>query len=262
VIYGDETREESQRENLQMMDNSKLVASAVALRQLGYPVKVTGTGVQIASIAEDVPAKAVLHPGDVVVRAAGKRTLIDRDLIAAIDGKHPGDKVALTIEPGGKASKRRDVTVTLAPRPQQPTEPMLGVTIQTRGLNYKLPFPIRVATGDVGGPSAGLAFTLAILDRLTPGSLTGGAKVAVTGEISPDGRVLEVGGVGQKAVAARHEGARLMIVPKAEVAEARKRAGSLKVVGVSTLRDALRALDRLGGNALALGRPGAKDAGT
>jgi PDZ domain-containing protein len=92
--------------------------------------------------------------------------------------------------------------------------------------------------------------TLSILDELTPGNLTGGKRDAVTGEIDSDGRVLPIGGVGQKAVAARHQRAQLFIVPFSEVAEARSRSGSLPVVGVKTLDDALKALRAAGGDAL------------
>ena len=93
---------------------------------------------------------------------------------------------------------------------------------------------IKIATGDVSGPSGGLAFALTIIDDLTPGNLTGGKTVAVTGTIDGDGTVGEVGGVPQKAVAGtRRAGARVMIVPRAEVHDARTKAGDMKVIGVS-----------------------------
>jgi PDZ domain-containing protein len=126
----------------------------------------------------------------------------------------------------------------------------------TRDLHYDLPFPVRIDTEDVGGPSAGLALTLGLLDLLTPGSLTGGETIATTGSIDPDGVVGEVGGVAQKAVAAERAGARLILVPEAEADDARRFAGDLEVVGVSTLDDALEALAGIGGNALELDRPG------
>jgi PDZ domain-containing protein len=103
----------------------------------------------------------------------------------------------------------------------------------------------------VSGPSAGLAFTLAIIDQLTPGSLTGGKKVAVTGAINDDGTVGPVGGVKQKAITARRAGAELMLVPSFEYKDARLRAGNMKVVAVDTVDDALRALERAGGTPIA-----------
>jgi PDZ domain-containing protein len=100
----------------------------------------------------------------------------------------------------------------------------------------------------VSGPSAGLAFTLAIIDDLTPGDLTGGKRVAITGTISPDGTVGPVGGVAQKAVAARSAGAKLMLVPPQEYDDAKSHADGMTVVRVSTLDDALRALRNNGGD--------------
>ena len=88
-------------------------------------------------------------------------------------------------------------------------------------MTYQFPVNVKINTQLVGGPSAGLAFTLAIIDDLTPGSLTGGKQVAVTGTINPDGTVGEVGGVEQKAITARTNGVQLMIVPKKEVKAAR-----------------------------------------
>jgi PDZ domain-containing protein len=100
----------------------------------------------------------------------------------------------------------------------------------------------------VTGPSAGLAFTLTLIDELSPGNLTGGKDVAVTGTMDLDGHVGEVGGVPQKTATAINAGAKLFLVPTGEVKEARRRAGSaLTVVGVHTIDDALRALREHGG---------------
>ena len=117
-------------------------------------------------------------------------------------------------------------------------------------MSYHFPINITINTERVGGPSAGLAFTLAIIDDLTPGKLTDGKQVAVTGAIASDGSVQPVGGVEQKAITARHNGVDLMLVPAAEVKDARKGADGMKVAGVSTLDDALAALTRVGGTAV------------
>jgi PDZ domain-containing protein len=118
------------------------------------------------------------------------------------------------------------------------------------------PFPIRIDTNRVSGPSAGLAFTLAIIDDLTEGSLTGGHRIAVTGAIAPDGTVVPVGGVEQKAAVASNAGATLMLVPACpkplertcEAVPARQHAGDMRVVIVKTIDDALKALERAGGD--------------
>lgn len=256
AIYGDQSAEESRRVNLQMMDTSKLMAAKVAFEKLGYRVPVRGTGVLLVAVEPNLPVSGLLRPGDVVTAVDGSRVRLDTELIAAIGSQRPGDRVHLALDRPGRAEPV-EVDVILSARPDDREQPMLGVQIQTRDLRFDFPFAVTIDSGSVGGPSAGLAFTLALLDRLTPGSLTGGHRVAVTGEIGPAGQVLDVGGVAQKAVAAREAGAELFLVPAAEVAEARAHAGAMTVARVTTLDDALKALSRLGGNALALGRPGA-----
>jgi PDZ domain-containing protein len=126
----------------------------------------------------------------------------------------------------------------------------LGVSPVDRN-TYGFPMDIEIDTGKVGGPSAGLAFTLAILDRLTPGSLTGGDRMAVTGTIELDGTVGPVGGVDHKTEAAISEGAEVFLVPPEEFEQAKKAArGRIKIEQVQTLDDALAALVAHGGDPL------------
>jgi PDZ domain-containing protein len=126
----------------------------------------------------------------------------------------------------------------------------LGVVLGTKNHRFDYPYKVSIDTTGVGGPSAGLAFTLALIDELTPGELTGGQNVAVTGTIGIDGTVGDVGGVAQKTAAVRKAGAKLFLVPPGEFAEAKAHAGkSLKVVQVTTLADALAALAANGGDA-------------
>ncbi len=110
-----------------------------------------------------------------------------------------------------------DVTSGTAPAGDIKGKPYFGIAASTADLKFDFPVDISIDAGDISGPSGGLAFALTIIDDLTPGDLTGGARVAVTGEIDGAGNVGEVGGVPQKAVAARQAGATLMIVPQAEV---------------------------------------------
>jgi PDZ domain-containing protein len=255
LYFGDQTDAENKAENIQEMDDSKVRAATVALEHLGYDVE--GTGVTLVDVDAASEAAKVLRAGDVVVEAGGKTVHNTDDLITVIGDHEPGDVVDMTVErtvAGSDKPARRTVPVTLGRRPGS-DDAVIGVLIRTR---VELPLDVKINSGDVGGPSAGLAWTLGLLDRLTPGSITGGHRVAVTGEIDEHGRVLEIGGVGQKAVAARREGATLFIVPKAEAARARKSAGSMKVVGVRDLDGALDALAAIGGNADELGRPGAR----
>jgi PDZ domain-containing protein len=256
LYYGDSSDAENQAQNIQEMDDSKVVAATVALERLGYQVK--GTGVTLVGVDAGTPASKVLKAGDVVVAIDGTPVTDTDGLVAIIGKRHPGDTIEVTVErkPPGKGSRPERVTkeVTLGRRPGT-DQPVIGVLIQTR---VDLPVDVTIDSGDVGGPSAGLAWTLGLLDRLTAGSLTGGHRVAVTGEILEGGKVGEVGGVGQKAVAARQEGATLFLVPASEAARARANAGSMQVVGVHDVDDALDALADIGGNADHLGRPGAR----
>ncbi len=171
-----------------------------------------------------------------------------------VQAHHPGDRVSVTYERNGttrtatiiagKASNDRRSCV--AARGSTRGTTCLGITSQ-EFVTYQFPIDVKINTQLVGGPSAGLSFALAIIDDLTPGSLTGGKRVAVTGTISPDGSVGAVGGVEQKAITARTNGVQLMIVPKSEVADARRGAGNVRVVGVDNINQALAALHRAGG---------------
>ena len=124
----------------------------------------------------------------------------------------------------------------------------LGVEIET-WQDFTYPFAVTIDTSDIGGPSAGLAMTLGIIDALEGGDLTGGAVVAATGTIDPSGAVGDVGGVAQKTVAVERAGAKAFLVPPEEYGVAKSAAGSgLRVYAVSSLDQALGVLRRLGGH--------------
>jgi PDZ domain-containing protein len=97
-----------------------------------------------------------------------------------------------------------------------------------------------------------LAFTLGILDVMTPESLTGGLNVSATGTITLDGSVGPIGGIHQKVMASRRAGVDLMLVPASEIDEARKYAGDLRVEPVESLTQALEVLTTVGGGNLVL----------
>jgi PDZ domain-containing protein len=137
----------------------------------------------------------------------------------------------------------------------------MGVQLMTHA-QYQLPFPITINSEGIGGPSAGLAYTLGIIQALTPDNLTGGKKVSATGTIDPAGHVGDVGGVAQKTVAVRNSGATLFLVPPPEYKAAVQHAGShLRVVAVSSLDQALAALGNNGGNTRDLPPPPRGEAG-
>ncbi len=237
VLQGS-TRAEERLIDVADMDLSQQLATKVALERLGYRVSVL-PGVTVLAIEPGGPVAGVLEGHDVVTEVDGRRVEGTEDLGRAIRAHRPGSTVRLTFIREGRS---RTVEVPTARNAEGQAK--IGVVV---GPRFRFPLDIRINPGAVGGPSAGLAFTLAIIDQLTPGSLTGGHDVAVTGQIGPEGRVIEIGGARQKAVTARRAGAALMVVPHGDLPDAREGAGSMRVVGVESLDDALRALVSIGG---------------
>jgi Lon-like protease len=228
------------------MANSQNAAKYVALRQLGYKIGVEQR-VSVLAVIRDRPAAGVLQRGDIILSIDGKPVTTPDQVSNAMKKRRAGQRVSIAYQ---RAGRRHVASIRAAADAHG--HPVIGVFLAQP---LKFPIDVRIDTSDIGGPSAGLAMTLSILDELTPGDLTGDKRVAVTGAIGSDGTVSEVGGVGQKAVAARHRGAQLFLVPKSEVAEARTRAGSMPVIGVRTLADALKALRNAGGDALPKEQP-------
>jgi Lon-like protease len=245
-VLGGRNVDENRQVNLRMMDNSKQVATQVALERLGYDVNVT-MGEVVDEVVPNMPADGKLQPNDTIVAVGGERFDDSEDMSRLLAEHAPGDVVTLTVQP--LTGEEKDVELTLAASPDDPNRAVMGVTVFPVVLKYDFPVDVQIDTGDVGGPSAGLAFTLAILDDLTPGDLTGGHNVAATGTIGSDGTVGPVGGTGQKAAAVRAKDAELFLVPRADYKDAVAHAGkNLKVVPVDNLDDALKALGDLGGN--------------
>jgi PDZ domain-containing protein len=257
-VLGDRNAEENRTLNLQMMDTSKQVATQVALERLGHPVDVSITGETVVNVLPDLPADGVLEPGDTITAVNGERLDEPDDLTRLLADDSPGDEVTITVEPPS-GSQPRDVELALGADPDDPDRAIIGIEVTGRGINFDFPVDVAIDTGDVGGPSAGLAFTLAIIDDLTPGDLTGGADVAVTGTISSDGTVGPVGGTGQKAAAVRAQGYDVFLVPTADYEAARQHAGDVEVIAVDTLDEALAALGDLGGNVDELPQPAPSD---
>jgi Lon-like protease len=248
---GPNTESENDQINANLMTNSKDVASYVALEHLGYDVSISGTGAVVVQIVDGMPAADVLEVGDTIVAIDGEPVELTEQVAEMVGGRAPGDTISLNIETTDDETE--EVSVTLAARDDDPDAGFLGVATTTRELEFNLPIDVEIDSGNVGGPSAGLAFTLAILDTMTPGDLTGGDDVAVTGTMSPDGSVGAVGGVAQKVVAAADEGAEVFLVPASELEQAAAGApDDIRVEPVDDLDDALAILDQLGGNALAL----------
>lgn len=226
-----------------LMHDSQDTAKEVALTRLGYPVTHLGDQVVVADVACGGPSDHRLRLGDLITAIDGHPVTRADDVRPLVLDHHPGDLVHLTV-------RRGDQTVTVTVRAgHSGRAAFLGIVTQTLE-SWRFPVAITIDTQRVSGPSAGLAFTLAVIDNLTPGDLTGGRRVAVTGTIEPDGTVGPVGGAAQKAITAERNGASALIVPIDEARDARSHAGHLRVFAVRTINDALAALHRLGGPAL------------
>jgi Lon-like protease len=249
-VRGGRSDEENTRYNAQLMDTSKLVATAVALERLGYDVDIRTTGTVVRGFAEDAPAEDVLELDDVIVAVDGKAVDEPDEVGELLQPGGPGAKHTLTVERPPGSTTHVDIDIDTVPAPDDPERAIIGIAAEDRIVGAELPIDVTIDSGSVGGPSAGLAFTLAVIDVLTPGELTGGHKVAVTGTMNLDGTVGPIGGGAQKGITVRDSGYEVFLVPEAEVAEVREAVGDdVEVIGVSTLEDALEALESLGGNA-------------
>lgn len=259
-VLGDRSPEENREENLALMGVSKDVASYVALRELGYPVELIGGGAIVQEPVAEAPASQFLQPNDVITEIDGVAIHLADDIGVALEGKVAGTPVRVTVD-RLEVDESLVFDIPLYDSPQD-GRVILGFTplnAVPATLQFQFPFQLEIDSGSVGGPSAGLAFTLALLDTLTPGELTGGKVVAATGTIDIDGNVGPIGGLRQKTVAVEEAGADVFLVPKAEEAIAieQARGSDVRVVGVETLDEALAVLEAEGGNAQALGTPGA-----
>jgi PDZ domain-containing protein len=233
--------------NVQAMTDSKTTAEALALSHIGYTN--LGVGAQVDSVADGSPAAGVLEVNDLIVQIDGQPVKNTDDAVALIRAHQPGDTLHLQVTRGGTPT---DLSTTLTRAPDGTAR--VGVQLSTR---VQLPFEISIDSGQVVGPSAGLSYALELLDVLTPGELTGGTKVAATGELGTDGSIGPIGGIAQKVVSVKRAGAKVFLVPKDNVAAARAHSGKgLAIIGVSTFDDALKALGSMrGSNALALAKP-------
>jgi len=251
AIFSTLTTDENRQRNLQMMQVSKETAVLVAFQHLGVDV-IDESGINFAEVLPDGPSAGILQVGEVIVSIDGAPITDFQSLQDALDKRVPGDRVEMTLE-DNDTLEQHTVTITLGEHPDDPTRAFIGIaSVGVRAKQTELPFDVSIDSGAIGGPSAGLAFTLSILDLLTPGELTGGHKVAVTGTIALDESVGDVGGAEQKAVGARSAGAEVFIVPVHEVADAEKGAGDMPVIGVSTLSEALDVLAGMGGDTTGL----------
>jgi PDZ domain-containing protein len=246
------------------MNQAQSDATAAALTHLGYTVSHKNAGVLIYGIPPGTPASHVLKVSEVLTAVNGTATPTPCALDSALHGLVAGTKATLTVEASSisasgavVAGKTVQRTITLGTPPKSlvdtgcgpPTKPTAYLGIEpAQEIAWDFPVKVSVHTADIGGPSAGLAMTLGIIDKLSGGDLTGKRTVAATGTIDAAGDVGDVGGVPQKTIAVERAGATVFFVPRQEYKAAMsKDTPQLHVYEVSTLDQALQILKRLGG---------------
>ncbi len=274
---GQRTASQNREISLQQMRTATQEAQFVALTAAGYAPEIEPGAVVVQDIlcrvlAEDgfaceeqFQADEVLDPADTILEVDGSPVPTLEELSAALASGEPGDVVVLTIRRPGDGVM--DVSVELASDPQDPERTIIGfVPFDTRTVD--LPFDVSIDTAAVGGPSAGLAFTLALVDQLTEGDLTGGRDIAVTGTIRLDGTVGPIGGLEQKVSAVHQHGVEVFLIPaeQFELVDADPENpddgicrweclnaagdGDVVLIPVASLEEALAVLEVLGGDPL------------
>ena len=229
------TQEQIDAKNTQDFSDSESSAVSAALNYLKLPVRVF-----VGATPASLPTHPVLQPGDQIVAVAGHDITRIDEIRTALTGTTPGQQVPVRIVRGDAP---QDVTVTLVALPGS-TQGGLGIAPVAKPASSD--DKITISLSGVGGPSAGLMFSLAVVDRLTPGELTGGSFIAGTGEIGATGDVGIISGIPLKLIAAKEAGAQTFLVPAGNCEEARANApDGLTLVKVDGLADAVADLDTL-----------------
>jgi PDZ domain-containing protein len=242
VVPPGQDRDEYWEYQRRLMEESQAAAKVAALAYLGYEASLVGTGVMVMDLLPSSPSEGLLKPGDLITMVDGVAVNIAGDLLDYMARKTPGEPVRLEISRAGE-------TKTLeVPTEAHPSEgrAIMGVLVTTAGFDAEIPLEIHIEIQGITGPSAGLMFSLEIVNQLSPGDITRGMTVAGTGTIAGNGAVGPVGGVRQKVFAAEREGAEVFLVPAANLTDAMSAASRVRVVPVTSLAEALEALEESG----------------
>lgn len=279
---GRRTATQNRQIALQQMRTATQEAQFLALTTAGYEPTLELGAVIVEDVlcrelsedgfecVEEFPAAAVLEPADTIVEVDGSPVETIEDLAEVLVGSEPGDTIEMTIDRPGEGTST--VAVELSSDPSDADRTIVGfVPFDTATVD--LPFDVSIDTAAVGGPSAGAAFTLALIDELTDGNLTGGRDIAVTGTVRLDGSIGPIGGLEQKVNAVHQHGVEVFLIPAEQFEltdpdpdnpddgvcrwECLNEAGNGEVVliPVATLDDALAALEMLGGDPILVEAP-------
>ncbi|SFA46543.1 PDZ domain-containing protein [Parageobacillus thermantarcticus] len=246
-----ETDEEYTMRQFQLMEQSKEAAIVVAYKKAGKPVSYKAKGVYVMSVLPHMPAYGRLKVGDRIIEIDGKKMDTSEQMVQYIRTKKKGDDVHVTFVRG---KNEKEATFTLMPFPHDPKQIGIGISLATDYDVVTNP-PVRINSEQIGGPSAGLMFSLEIYNQLVDEDITKGHKIAGTGTININGEVGPIGGISQKIVAADKEGAEIFFAPNEngaadsnyrEAVKTAKEIGTkMKIVPVDTFDDAVRYLERM-----------------
>ena len=220
------------------MDQSKIDASIVVLNELfDYPEE-HGKGALVQAVGPDCPAEGELFVGDVVLAIDGRRVDSTQEARRTIDRVPLDEPLAFRVRAAGEV---HDIELLREPCVPDNEEPLVGISMVDA-----FPFPIEISSGDVGGPSGGLMFSLGLYDALTPEDLTGGRTIAGTGTIDPGGDVGPLGNIADKVIGAERAGASVFLVPADNMDElADVDTEGMRLISVATFDDAVEALEGL-----------------
>jgi Lon-like protease len=239
LIYPDGiTPEEIKEENRELMERSQETAKAAAIRQVGDEVR---ESVVIDSVVKGSPADGNVRPGDIIRTVDGRQITTPEQVGQAVRTHKPGETVTLEVEREGIPTT---VTITTTSNRNDNNVAYIGISPAS---GYDFPYEVDITLArEIGGPSAGLMFSLGIYDTLTPGALTGGKRIAGTGTISANGRVGGIGGIQQKIAAAADEGATAFLAPESNCPQALEaRSDGMRIVKVATLSEAIDAVSKV-----------------
>jgi Lon-like protease len=231
------TQQQEHQRSISEMDQSKIDAAYVVLSQLTSYPKSHGSGVLIEGVVPDCPAEGHLFAGDLVTSIDGEPTPSRQAALRIFDSTPASKPLTFHVSAGGEQT---DVTLSRMRCVPSDDRPLVGVLMVDQ-----FPFDVSISSGDIGGPSAGLMWSLGLYDLLTPGDITGGRTIAGTGTIDQEGNVGPIGGIADKVVAAERVGATIFLAPKDNMAELQGvDTGGMKIVPVSSFRDALQYLQQ------------------
>ena len=251
ILHETETQEEYNARQLHMMAGSKLNAIEVAYKKAGYPVEYEYKGVYVVQVVPDMPAEGKLQSGDRIIKVDGQKFASSENFIDYVGKKKAGDQIELSVI---RKDKTKTEKITVQPFKEDPKKVGIGISLVDDKEIIVNP-KVTVKTDEIGGPSAGLMFSLEIYDQLMKEDFTKGYRIAGTGTIDSEGTVGPIGGIDQKIVAADKAGAEIFFAPNEKgskdsnynlaVKTAREIDSKIKIVPVDVIDDAINYLQKL-----------------